>query len=145
MAGVGFLIHKKWTHNKKIFKSISPRVTTLTLHTNEKETLGIIQVYAPTSAAKVEEIEKFYSEVDEALNVIKNSTWKIVMGDFNAKIDTPQSHELDVFGHFGIGTRNERGERLIRFCRSNRLIIANTMFNKNQIENGLGNLLTCYT
>lgn len=118
LAGVGFLIHKKWKNNQKIFKSISSRVTTLTLSVNEKETLSVIQVYAPTSAAKIQEIEKFYSEIDDALDIVSKSTWKIIVGDFNSKIGIPQLHEKDVMGNFGFGTRNDRGEMQIRFVVS---------------------------
>jgi hypothetical protein len=130
LAGVGFLIHNRWKNNKKSFKSISSRVTTLTMYINESKTLSVIQVYAPTSAAKDKDMDQFYNDVDEALEITKNSTWKIVLGDFNAKIGVPQSHENDVLGPFGVGVRNERGSRLIRFCRQNRLVITNTMFKR---------------
>jgi Reverse transcriptase (RNA-dependent DNA polymerase) len=64
----------------------------------------------------------------------KKSTWKVIMGDFNAKIGSRAQHEDDVMGSFGTGTRNLRGERLIRFCRENRLFITNTMFKKRSIR-----------
>lgn len=50
----------------------------------------------------------------------------VVMGDFNAKIG--KGRQQDIVGDFGIGTRNEGGERLLQFCLENRLIVTNTLF-----------------
>jgi hypothetical protein len=55
---------------------------------------------------------------------------KVVIGDFNSKIGARATHENDVMGLFGYGTRNERGERWIRFCRKNQLFVTNTMFKR---------------
>ena len=48
------------------------------------------------------------------------------MGDFNAVVGGRQ--EDRVLGKFGLGKRNDRGERLIEFCKSRNLVIANTWF-----------------
>ena len=50
----------------------------------------------------------------------------IVMGDFNAKVG--QGHEEQIVGPHGLGIRNERGERLIDWCREHDQVIANTWF-----------------
>jgi hypothetical protein len=50
-GSVGFVIKSKWKNNIKIFKDFSDRVTAVVLELNAKETLAIIQVYSPTSAA----------------------------------------------------------------------------------------------
>ena len=54
------------------------------------------------------------------------------MGDFNAKIGRKQWEKGKCTGRFGIGEKNERGERLINFAEEKRLLIANTFFEKNK-------------
>ncbi|GFS20831.1 craniofacial development protein 2 [Elysia marginata] len=51
------------------------------------------------------------------------------MGDFNATVSKRMSKkECNTIGEYGIGTRNEAGERLVEFCLENNLFVANTMF-----------------
>lgn len=129
-ASVGIVVHSKWLKNVKICKSISLRVILLILKVNKERSIGIIQAYAPTSKATDKEMDKFYQDVEKAQKEIMNCDWKIVMGDFNSKIGSRLSNECDVMGPSGYGQRNERGERLIRFCRKTELFITNTMFKK---------------
>ena len=87
-------------------------------------------MYAPTSTADEEEIDKLYETIDRAID--KRCIENIIMGDFNAKIGRKQQWEKDkCTGGFGIG-ENERGERLINFAEEKRLFIANTFFEKNK-------------
>ena len=88
--------------------------------------------YAPTSSSTDEAIETFYESVENAL---KDSVakYKILIGDFNAKIGTKDKDEtLQSMGSHGIGSRNERGERLIEFAEEYRMTIANTLFKKSK-------------
>jgi hypothetical protein len=129
-GSVGFVINKKWKDKIKSIQSISDRVAVLILNVTKDDSIGIIQVYAPTSKAKEEEMKIFYDDVEEAQALINDCEWKVVMGDWNSKIGSRSTHERDVMGPFGYGTRNERGERLIRFCRKSELFIGNTLFKK---------------
>ena len=52
----------------------------------------------------------------------------VIIGDFNAKVGTDWETWKGAIGKFGYGMENERGERLLNFCLSNKLAIANTMF-----------------
>ena len=89
-----------------------------------------MQVYAPTTDYDDETIEKFYDDLEEAIDR-KNNTHVIVMGDFNAKIGKKGKVENNNWiGNHGIGVRNERGERLLDFAAENRLFITNTLFEK---------------
>ena len=49
-----------------------------------------------------------------------------IIGDWNAKVGSPETP--GVTGKFGLGMRNEAGQRLIEFCQENALVIANTLF-----------------
>ena len=88
--------------------------------------IGLIQIYAPTSAHDDEEVEKFYEDLDFAMKQLKSQDVKIVMGDFNAKVGNSRTE--DIVGPWGLGDRNERGERLIDWCRENEFIVSNTWY-----------------
>ena len=49
----------------------------------------------------------------------------LVIGDWNAKVRSQETP--GVIGKFGLGIRNETGQRLIEFCQENALVIANTV------------------
>lgn len=88
--------------------------------------INIIQCYAPTAEKPDQEIEKFYMEVKELLNHAKSNEVTIIMGDMNAKIG---DQEVDsVVGKYGLGERNNRGDRLIQFCQDENFVITNTWF-----------------
>jgi len=57
------------------------------------------------------------------------SLYRIVMGDFNAKVGTKQNSDKNV-GNFGFGKRNKRGDKLVEFTEVNKLLISNTFFKK---------------
>ena len=49
-----------------------------------------------------------------------------MIGDENAKVGSQETTE--VTGKFGLGIRNEAGQRLTEFCQENGLVIANRLF-----------------
>ncbi|XP_050513133.1 uncharacterized protein LOC126888800 [Diabrotica virgifera virgifera] len=87
---------------------------------------NIIQIYAPTSEKPEEDIEEFYALVQKALKYTKKNELTIIMGDFNAKVG--KNRIEDIVGQHGLGEKNERGDRLIQFCREEDFTIANTWF-----------------
>ena len=92
--------------------------------------MQIIQVYAPTKHYEDTDVEKFYEDLDNAVNR-KECKQDIIMGDFNAKIGIKEKNEnLKWIGPHGIGIRNDRGERLLDFAANNKLLVTNTFFQK---------------
>ena len=92
--------------------------------------ITVIQVYAPTSNAEEAEVERFYKDLQDLLELTPKKDVLFITGDWNAKVrgqDTP-----GVTGKFGLGTWNEAGQRLIEFCQENALIIANTLFQQHK-------------
>ena len=128
-GSVGIAVNSVWKNNIQSFLSYSDRVCLITLLFSEGS-MCIIQAYAPTSQAPDEELIIFYDNLEKAINHSKNSTWLIVMGDFNAKIGQPTDNDDDVMGQYGFGERNERGKSLLEFARKNELFISNSMFYK---------------
>src|SRR6476619_4941131 len=86
----------------------------------------IVQAYLPTTDYEDEEVKKLYDQLEEILGKQKGTNNAIVMGGFNAVIG--EDKEDRVVGKFGLGKRNDRGERLIEFCNSQNLVITNTWF-----------------
>ena len=53
-----------------------------------------------------------------------------IIGDWNAKVEIQETP--GVTGKFGLGVRNEAGQRLIEFCRENTMVITNTLFQQHK-------------
>ena len=90
----------------------------------------VIQVYAPTSNAEEAEVEQFYEDLQDLLELTPKNDVLFIIGDWNAKVG---SREISgVTGKFGLGVQNEAGQRLIEFCQENTLVIANTIFQQHK-------------
>ena len=85
-----------------------------------------IQVYAPTTNAEEAEVEWFYEDFQDLLELTPQKDVLFIIGDWNAKVGSQETP--DVRGKFGLGIWNEAGQRLIKFCQENALVIANTLF-----------------
>ena len=90
----------------------------------------VIQVYAPTSNTEEAEVEWFYEDVQDLLELTPKKDVLSIIGDWNAKVG---SQEIPgVTGKFGLGVQNEVGKRLIEFCQENTLVIADTLFQQHK-------------
>ena len=89
--------------------------------------ITVIQAYAPTSNAEEAEVEWFYEDLRDLLELTpKKDILIIIIGDWNAKGGSQKTP--GVIGKFNLGVRNEVGQRLTEFCQENALVIANTLF-----------------
>ena len=92
--------------------------------------ITVIQVYAPTSNTEKAEVERFYEDPQDLLELTPKKDVLFIIGDWNAK---GRSQETPgVTGKFGLGMRNEAGQRLIEFCQENALVIASTLFQQHK-------------
>ena len=92
--------------------------------------ITVIQVYAPTSNTEEAELEWFYEDLQDLLELTPKKDVCFIIGDWNAKVG---SQEIPgVTGKFGLGIQNEAGQRLIEFCQENALVIANTLFQQHR-------------
>ena len=73
--------------------------------------ITVIQVYAPTSNA---EVEQFYEDLQDLLELTPKKDVFFIIGNWNAKVGSQETP--GVTGKFGLGMRNEAGQRLIEFC-----------------------------
>ena len=92
--------------------------------------ITVIQVYAPTTNAKEAEVEQFYEDLQDLLELTPKKDVLFIIGDLNAKVGSQETP--GVTGKFGLGIQNEAGQRLIELCQENALVIANTLFQKHK-------------
>ena len=85
--------------------------------------ITVIQVYAPTSNAEEAEVERFYADLQDLLELTPKRDVLFLTGDWNAKVGSQETP--GVTGKFGLGIWNEAGQILIEFCQENALVIAN--------------------
>lgn len=90
----------------------------------------IIQVYMPTTQHDDEEIDQMYEQIENLIDQQKGNTNVIVMGDFNAVVG--EGSDDKVIGKYGLGKRNERGQRMSEFCKKNQLVVTNTWFKQEE-------------
>ena len=92
--------------------------------------ITVIQLYALTSNAEEAEVEWFYEDLQDLLELTPKKDILSIIGDWNAKVE---SQEIPgETGKFGLGIRNEAGQRLTEFCQDNALVIANTLFQQHK-------------
>ena len=88
--------------------------------------ITVIQIYALTSNAEQAEIEWFYEDLQDLLELTPPKDVIFNIGDWNMKVGSQEIPE--VTGKFGLGVQNEAGQRLLAFYQDNALIIVNTLF-----------------
>ena len=94
--------------------------------------ITVIQVYASTNKAEEAEVERFYEDLEDLLELTPRKDILFIIGDWNAKEGSQETSE--VTGKFGLGNegRNEVSQRLIEFCQENKLVIADTLFQQHK-------------
>ena len=81
--------------------------------------------------AEEAEVERFYDNLQDLLELTPKKDVLFIIGDWNAKVG---SQEIPgVTGKFGLGVQNEAGQRLTEFCQQNTMIVANTLFQQHKI------------
>ena len=85
-----------------------------------------IEVHAPTSNAEEAEVDWFYEDLRDLLELTPKKDVLFIIGDWNAKVGSQETP--GVTGKFGLRVQNEAGQRLTEFCQDNTLVIANILF-----------------
>ena len=106
--------------------------------------ITVIQVFALTSNAEEAGVERFYEDLQDLLELTPKKDVLLIIGDWNGRVGSQESTLLPVLqllgvtGKFGLGVRNEAGQRLTVFCQENALVIANTLFQQHKRESTRG-------
>ena len=92
--------------------------------------ITVIQAYAPTSNAEKAEVERFYEDLQDLLELTPKKDILFIIGDWNAKVGSQETPR--VTGIFDLEVQNEAGQRLTEFCQEDALVIANTLFQEHK-------------
>ena len=92
--------------------------------------ITVIQVYDPTNNAEKAEVERFYEDLQDLLELTPKKDVLFIIGDWNAKVGSQETP--GVTGKFGLGVQNEAGQKLADFCQEKALVIANTLFQQHK-------------
>ena len=92
--------------------------------------ITVIQVFVLISNAEEAEVEQFYEDLQELLELTAKKDSLFNIGDWYAKVGSQETP--GVTGKFGLRARNEAEQRLIEFCQENALVIANTLFQQQE-------------
>ena len=88
--------------------------------------ITVIEVFAPTTNAEEAEVERFYEDLQDFVELTPKKDVLFIIGDWNAK---ERSQEISgITGKFGLGVQNEAGQRRTEFYKENALVIAKTLF-----------------
>ena len=90
----------------------------------------VIQVYALTINAEEAEVERFYEDLQDLLELTPKRDVFFMIGDWHAKVGSQETP--GVTGKFGFGMQNEAWQRLIEICQENTLVMANTLFQQHK-------------
>ena len=90
----------------------------------------MIQAYASASNAEEAEVEWFYEDLQDLLELTLKKDVRFIIGDWNAKEGSQETP--GVIGKFGPGVQSKAGQRLIECCQENTLVIANTLFHQHK-------------
>ena len=92
--------------------------------------ITVVQVYALTSNAEEAEVEQFYEDLQDLLELTPQKDVLFIRGDRNAKVGSQETP--GVTSKFGLGVQNEAGQRLIEFCQEKALVKGNTLFRQHK-------------
>ena len=92
--------------------------------------ITVIQVNALSSNAEEAEVERFYEDLQDLLELTPKKDVLFIIGDWNAKVGSQETHGTT--GKIGLGVQDEAGQRLIEFSQENALVIANTLFQQHK-------------
>jgi hypothetical protein len=128
---MGMIITNGNDHNKSAsksltgYKAVNDRIMYMRVKARPVN-VTCLQVCAPTTSMETMDIEEFYRNLQSVLNKIPRKDVLILMGNWNSKIG--KGEETEMAEKYGLGNRNEAGERLLEFCTENALFLANTYF-----------------
>ena len=92
--------------------------------------ITVIQVCAPTSNTEEAEVEWFYEDLQDLLELTPKKDVLFIIVDWNANVGSQE--KSGVTGKFSLGVQNKARQGLTEFCQENVLVIANTLFQQHK-------------
>ena len=132
-AGVAVLMTEDTSRFVKSWQCVNERIVVVKMKVG-RERLTLVQVYAPTDGSKVEEKERFYSDLQEVIDKLGRKETLVIMGDLNARVGKDCEAWGNVIGRNGERVKNDSGDRLLRFCAINDMLVMNSWFQHKDIH-----------
>ncbi|EYC22147.1 hypothetical protein Y032_0017g3178 [Ancylostoma ceylanicum] len=127
VGGVGVLVNTNLAKNVDSFEQLKTRIGRLRLRRcGSTPAVTVFVAYAPTSSYDEDEIKTFYMDLEKFYRE-DHTLYKVVVGDFNAKIGPRRTPEELHIGTHGLQW-NEQGERLSEFIMTTKTIHGNSQF-----------------
>lgn len=132
--GVGIIMSSEMDRRVTSWEPVNSRIMSVSL--NLQESVGIIQIYAPTESATVDEKDTFYEDLQRETEKMQSKNQHIIiMGDWNAHIGNQEEEGHGTMGKFGLqGEVNDNGQRMLDYCITNDMLIGNTWFKHKTIH-----------
>ncbi|KAK3540495.1 hypothetical protein QTP70_032457 [Hemibagrus guttatus] len=122
---------EEFVRNVLELKSVSDRVMSLKLEI-EGAMLNVVSGYAPQEGCELEEKERFWSELDEAMESIPTGERVVIGADFNGHVGEGNRGDEEVMGKFGVKERNLEGQMVVDFAKRMDMAVVNTYFQKRE-------------
>lgn len=130
--GTDFAVHESIIHAVREFKDINPRISTITLRTDNMD-IVLINVHEPTDEKDEEEKELFYAILENVYKSVKGNII-LVLGEFNAKIGRERYYRAIIGNHILREISNDNGTKLVNFAAEKDLVVKSTMIPRKDIH-----------
>ena len=141
--GMGEFISEESLRGNEVTLIVNKRIQNATLgckHKNDRMisvhfqdkpfNITVIQVYVPTTDAEEDDLDQFYEDLKDLLELIpKNEIFFIIQG-WNENVGRQEIHRKT--GKFGLRIQNKAGQRLAGLCQENTVVTANTLFQQHK-------------
>ena len=122
--GVAIIVNKKSPQCSTWMQSQNDRMISVYFQSKPFHIM-VIQIYAPTSNVEEAEVEQFYEDLQDLLEITPTKDVLFIIGDWSAKVGSQKIP--GVTGKFGFGVQNEAVQRIAEICQENILVIANIL------------------
>ncbi|MCJ8739195.1 hypothetical protein PDJAM_G00044620 [Pangasius djambal] len=129
--GAGVVLKEEFGRNVLEVKRVSDRVMSLKLEI-EGVMLNVVSGYAPQVGCELEEKERFWSELDEAIESIPTGERVVIGADFSGHVGEGNTGDEEVMGKFGVKERNLEGQMVVDFAKRMDMAVVNTYFQKRE-------------
>ena len=128
-SGVALIVHKKV--QKAVLGCSIKNDRMISVHFQGKLfDITVIQVYFLTNKAEEVEVEQFYEDLQDLLELTPKKDVLFIIRDWNTTVGSQETP--GVTHKFGLGVQNEARQRPIEFCQENALVIPSTLFQQHK-------------